>query len=903
MYYNCQKNVIYLLILLSPSEPHMGAKSRLLFLLVASLIGIGFALMPATTAEENYQINEITHNDAKVENSITISVQNDLDKEILYSLSINVFSEDLQEEIELESSNLVFSIDGLQTYNTNFSFTIPRSGNYLFNITLLSNNDGVITSSSIEQEHLFYDNLESNLEESIIDYYLDENDNANWILNGETEQIELINLENSYSTGIILGPYDTNGNKNNILLINNLFEISDTAEYSIAYTKNFNQTQLYSTIWTDIYHIDNESPNQISLNLEDDSNIYLRLLATDTIATETNFWNIDSIIHKYISIKHNLEITSNEHYFFDIEQTTEILVNIENTGIFDQQLGNITISVDVYSQSDKLETLLRTPNLISGEIQTIDFRINNLEAGNYYCIVNVILVEENIFSTEKIILMSISTTNLASEMLTNSDHERINLLVEIDDINDFNIEENYVATNLVRNYYLIEISNNNGVVLDETNYRLICAISMDENRFEITPSENSIETIEGILAPSIVFSNYNTYSANIMLSNEGFYSDEYQISYFFASTFIESLSGPNTINVEPGNIENIELSLIPLPKVPREGGSQLQIKISNQYETKSVTYVLSYAETKIEITEQKCNKHSILLGQDIICTNTISNQGYNSNQLSINIIVSNEKGITEIIDQINIEELKNEESLVIRTTYFPKIEENFKLYVDVYSAGFLLVSSEMEENINVVAAGSEENAETTTFEAPKIKLTQTFFAISFAGIAFQFRRSENFRYLTFKFFIPMYSRLQKDTIADEPTRQKLLNTIYTEPGTNFTQLKERLGLHNGTLAHHINILENNKMVTSHRSGRQRLFFPFGGSINSTIRNSLITNRTQKDIISIVKENPGITQSMISQQLSMSRQKINYHVNSLSNNSLLRIEKQGRITRLYPMHFT
>ena len=110
----------------------MGAKSRLLFLLVASLIGIGFALMPATTAEENYQINEITHNDAKVENSITISVQNDLDKEILYSLSINVFSEDLQEEIELESSNLVFSIDGLQTYNTNFSFTIPRSGNYLF---------------------------------------------------------------------------------------------------------------------------------------------------------------------------------------------------------------------------------------------------------------------------------------------------------------------------------------------------------------------------------------------------------------------------------------------------------------------------------------------------------------------------------------------------------------------------------------------------------------------------------------------------------------------------------------------------------------------------------------------------------------------------------------------------
>tara|TARA_B100001146_G_scaffold147392_1_gene129546 strand:- start:61 stop:510 length:450 start_codon:yes stop_codon:yes gene_type:complete len=149
----------------------------------------------------------------------------------------------------------------------------------------------------------------------------------------------------------------------------------------------------------------------------------------------------------------------------------------------------------------------------------------------------------------------------------------------------------------------------------------------------------------------------------------------------------------------------------------------------------------------------------------------------------------------------------------------------------------------------------------------------------------------------------MYSRLQKDTLADEPTRQRLLTTIYTEPGSNFTLLKEKLGLHNGTLAHHLNILETNQMIASHRSGRQRLFFPYGSSNNTNIRNSLITNPTQKNIIQIVKEKPGITQSMISQQLGMSRQKINYHVNSLSNNSILKVERQGRITRLYPMHFT
>ena len=74
----------------------MGAKSRLLFLLVASLIGIGFALIPASEAEKNHQIKSFEHFDAKIENNIEISVENKVDSEIPYSLTIDVFSEALQ---------------------------------------------------------------------------------------------------------------------------------------------------------------------------------------------------------------------------------------------------------------------------------------------------------------------------------------------------------------------------------------------------------------------------------------------------------------------------------------------------------------------------------------------------------------------------------------------------------------------------------------------------------------------------------------------------------------------------------------------------------------------------------------------------------------------------------------
>ncbi len=881
----------------------MGAKSRLLLLLVASLIGVGFALIPATEAETSHQVDSILHQNAKNENHIEISIQNDLNQELPCSLAIDVFSEDLQEQIEMDSSNLVFSINGLQTYYTNFSFTIPRSGNYSFNLTLLSNNDGEISSSSIEYEYLFYDNLESNLKENIIDYYLDDEDNANWIFNEETNNIELINLENEYEAGIVLGPYNTKGNKNNILILEQEIEKTNTAQYTISYTKNFNRTQLYSTTWNELYLLDNNSPQTINLGLEDNSEIYIRLLASDSEANSMNYWNVINITHKYVTIKHDLNVNTQEHYFFEIDANPEFLVNIENIGLFDQQLGNITISVELYGMNGKINSYLRTPNLPSGENQEIDFRFTDLLAGNYYCTINIILIEEKIYKSESITLFSISTTNLDNTYPINSNFERLNLLIETETIEDFTLDVNYQSTKLIANYFLIEIETDETIILNPSNYRLISAISMDENRFSIILEEESDMTIEGIIAPSIEFETLQTYSSSITINNEGFYSENYQISYFFTSTFIQSLSGPEIISISPGTSSSFVVDILPLSRIPRGGGSLLYIEIADQYNSERATFVLSYSETKIDVVEQSCNRHSVLLGQDIVCKSTITNKGYVSDSLTINVIAMNEKGLTEIVDQINLDKLEFQESLVMRTTYFPKTDNNFQMIIEINSNGELLTSSEIPDSINVVTAANEPKTETNLYNAPKIEMSHTVFAISFAGIAFQFRRSENFKYFTFKFFIPMYSRLQKDTLADEPTRQRLLTTIYTEPGSNFTLLKEKLGLHNGTLAHHLNILESNQMIASHRSGRQRLFFPYGSSNNSNIRNSMITNPTQKNIIQIVKENPGITQSMISQQLGMSRQKINYHVNSLSNNSILKVERQGRITRLYPMHFT
>ena len=878
----------------------MGARTTLLFLLVASFLGIAFALIPATDAE--MQISEIEHVNTGMPNSLNITITNDFDEETPYSLVINIFSEDLQENINLESSNLIFTIDPLETYDANFLFTIQLSGNYKFNLTLLSNNDDSITTSHIEQEYLFYHSSQVNLEEGIVDYYLDEEDNANWRYNSDTQNIELINVANEYETGVITGPYNTIGNKNNKLVIEQEYIASLNAEYSISYTTDFNQSQLYSTVWNELHLVSEGSNEHLEIELETGKNIYLCFSATDIDADSEDFWNIKSILYQYVPIKHSLEVSIQEHYFFNLEQTPEINLNLANNGLFDQQLGNVTINIDLFDTDEKIGTYVRTPNIESNEIQNINFRLTEIiSPGNYYCNIYVTLINDDIYYEELSTLLSISMHNIDITETIITTYDKINVIAQTDDPESLDLDGTYLVKPLTKNYFLLEISNINEEISWNQEIKIISIISMDEIKFTTNTETN--DNTDVLVWPSISFDNNEVHYAKVIINNEGFYTENYVISYSYTPTFVEEIEGPNEITINAGESVILEVEITPLPKMPSLSGNPLIIEITNNGIERTEGYILSYTETKINIVSQECNRHSILTSQSISCTTIISNNGYLSNTLEVKIGIETEKGIEKIIDQITIEELNNQESWIIRTTYKPDDSTNFKLFTNIESEGKSITYGKMENNINVIETVQETEEEIRTFSIPNMSLRNIFVVLSIASIGFQFQRSENMKYLTFKFFIPLYSRLQKDTLADDPTRQNLLRIIYAEPGANFTQLKEKLGLHNGTLAHHLHILENHKTITSHTSGRQRLFFPFGSENRINISNSLITNRTQKKIINIVKDNPGITQSMISQQLKVSRQKVNYHVNSLVSNSILKIEKQGRITRLYPMHFT
>ena len=889
----------------------MSAKRHLHLLLVASLIVFLFALVPANAEETNLKLIDIEHHNSKEENNIDIQVGNYEDADFNCNLMLTIYSIDLTENIPLDDSITFFDVGSNDVYNHSFTFTIPISGDYLFNLTLLIEENQTLSEHYINEVFTFYEYTEYQLSNIIADYYYDPSDNANWIYSSEDKTIELKNIEDSYDTGIVLGPFNTIGLASSSLTFEYESVKSLNSNYTIYSTNQFNSSEIYGTEWQLLHDVGGET--SVKVEIPNESQVFILLRGQDNEPLTENYWNINKVALEKLTIKHSLSINTQTNYFFKIDEKNEISIYAKNIGTFNQQLGNVSIIAKLFNENEMINSYAVLPSIESGETQNIKINLDdNLLPGNYFIKLETTIINNNLFFDEKLILLSISNYNYGAFELnlggetklftTNIQNNNIQILIYSEEISQLNFSNEFTISELTEKYYTIRAQNiEDSVNLNtDTTFigEIISIINMDEVKYSLIDNETPITTIEGITAPSIIFDDGKEKIITVTIKNEGFYTETYDLTYIYSPTFVYEIEGLNAIEILPNNEESIEIKVRPLEKIPREGGSQFNIEVSNNNENKIFTYLFSYLEPTIEISEVACDRYALLEGQSLKCTTILTNTGYYSNDLTF-LISSDEV----IIEEVKIDSLDYLETWTLTTTYEPQITGETSIIVNVIGSDGEIFEKEIESKIKVVSAENGASEESDAVTVPEINIGRSAFLLTLAGVLYQIKRSENLKYLGLKFFfVPMYSRLQKDTLADEPTRQKLLKYIYAEPGANFKQLKDKFSLHNGTLAHHINILENHDIITSHRSGRQRLFFPMG--INREIsRVSLVTNETQRNIMEIIKKTPGITQAMISKQLGMSRQKINYHVNSLVDKAFLKIEKQGRITRLYPLYYT
>ena len=146
------------------------------------------------------------------------------------------------------------------------------------------------------------------------------------------------------------------------------------------------------------------------------------------------------------------------------------------------------------------------------------------------------------------------------------------------------------------------------------------------------------------------------------------------------------------------------------------------------------------------------------------------------------------------------------------------------------------------------------------------------------------------------------SYLTLTDIFENENRLSILNQILKNPGIHHNELLRNCDLQKGQLKWHLDVLLKYNIIKKEKYGQFTIYFPITTSFdaNEYLENLIAKSKTTSEILKIIKENPGINSSEISQILSLSRNTIKYHIDKLSKENLIKSTRRGHKIELYPI---
>ncbi|HTD81499.1 MAG TPA: PKD domain-containing protein, partial [Thermoplasmata archaeon] len=204
-----------------------------------------------------------------------------------------------------------------------------------------------------------------------------------------------------------------------------------------------------------------------------------------------------------------------------------------------------------------------------------------------------------------------------------------------------------------------------------------------------------------------------------------------------------------------------------------------------------------------------------------------------------------------------------------------------------WAAGDYLVT------LRVRDAGGNEDLTTGSIRVvprPSIDLVWIVAALLawFAGLAIAGTERGRMAFITW-FVLPLYTRMKKEEVLDQFTRGQIYGYIVVHPGDSYVDIKRNLQLNNGTLTHHLNVLERDGMVRSKNQGTRKLFFAAGARVPEDGGGM---HEVQQQIMKHLQESGGLAVSDVAGVIGISRQLAIYHLRDMSRKGLVRIERRA-----------
>jgi predicted transcriptional regulator len=140
----------------------------------------------------------------------------------------------------------------------------------------------------------------------------------------------------------------------------------------------------------------------------------------------------------------------------------------------------------------------------------------------------------------------------------------------------------------------------------------------------------------------------------------------------------------------------------------------------------------------------------------------------------------------------------------------------------------------------------------------------------------------------------MYTKMRRDQLLEHKVRADILDHINLNPGIHYRKILNDLDLQMGVLTHHLNMLERQKYIISLQDSMYRRFYP----ANVPINNKLILSDVQRNILEKIRDEPGVSQAVISRELNLAKKVVSYHIKILSDADFVNMEMVGRLSKLY-----
>ena len=130
---------------------------------------------------------------------------------------------------------------------------------------------------------------------------------------------------------------------------------------------------------------------------------------------------------------------------------------------------------------------------------------------------------------------------------------------------------------------------------------------------------------------------------------------------------------------------------------------------------------------------------------------------------------------------------------------------------------------------------------------------------------------------------------------EHKTRRMIYNYILEHPGASFGRIRKVFDLTAGTLRYHLKYLKKAEKIDSRLEEGKRCYYTLENKIDSPAVPGANLNPTQKHLLTIIKDNPGITKKELAKKTRFKSPTVAYNVKKLVEFKLVWKSKQGKAT--------